>query len=429
MVALRLRVWLYDVIIAPGTLPRAAARRQSTDMSDDRQGVSRRRFLTLMTALSAAAALQACGVRRTPTPSPVPTRSTDPVFIRPPLNPSATPTGTPGPTATGEPPTATPTPRATPFPPGPPTRLGVFVTRNVPEIFALAATRNLAVIKTLEHDVSFVSELKQLSPDTLIVGRPPFPDQLDLESLDPLPEARRFVDQLLPLASDPRRMAAYAGWEAANEPVAVSPAQMQRLADFEAERTRLLAAEGIRSVVGNFGTGHPDLALWPQFYPALEAVKATGGYLGLHEYSAPEMWFGTGKSQLEAGVDEGDEGWLTLRYRKAYRNYLAPAGLAVPLIMTECGIDGLVQGRPGPQGRGWRDFVDYWAKELRMGPDGAGNYVEQLAWYDEQLRQDDYVKGAAIYALVASGGWESYELLGEAAEILDQYLGVHPLRA
>lgn len=406
-------------------------------MSDDDQSlVSRRRFLTLMAALSAAAALQACGVRRTPTPSPVATRSTNQVYIKPPLKQTATPTGTvvptptsEPPTATSEPPTATPTPRPTPFPPGPPTKLGVVVTRNVPEIFSLAATGNLALIKTLEHDVNFVSELKRLAPNTLIVGRAPFPDQLDLENLDPLAEARRFVEQLLPLAGEPRRMPAYAGWEAANEPVAVTPAQMQRLADFEAERTRLLAAEGIRSVVGNFGTGHPDLELWPHFFPALEAVKATGGYLGLHEYSAPELWFGTGKSQLAAGPNEGDEGWLTLRYRKVYRNYLQPAGLAVPLVMTECGIDGLVQGRPGPQGRGWRDFVDYWTKTLRMGPDGAGNYIEQLAWYDEHLRADDYVRGAAIYALVASGGWESYELLGEAMDILNQYVAVHPQRA
>jgi len=32
---------------------------------------------------------------------------------------------------------------------------------------------------------------------------------------------------------------------------------MKRLADFEAERTRLLGEQGIRSVVGNFAAGHP----------------------------------------------------------------------------------------------------------------------------------------------------------------------------
>ena len=55
-----------------------------------------------------------------------------------------------------------------------------------------------------------------------------------------------------------------------------------------------------------------------------------------------------------------------------------------------------------------------------------GFYIEQLAWYDRHLVQDDYVKGAAIYALVAPVGWESYEIVGPAADILRQYLAVHP---
>ena len=39
---------------------------------------------------------------------------------------------------------------------------------------------------------------------------------------------------------------------------------------------------------------------------------------------------------------------------------------------------------------------------------------------------DSYVKGAAIFAITAFQEWESYQLLGEAAEILEQYLSVHP---
>ena len=58
------------------------------------------------------------------------------------------------------------------------------------------------------------------------------------------------------------------------------PNRWQRLAQFEAERTRLLAAAGIRSVIGNFGTGQPDLALWPHFRPALEAAIEHRGLPG-----------------------------------------------------------------------------------------------------------------------------------------------------
>jgi hypothetical protein len=202
---------------------------------------------------------------------------------------------------------------------------------------------------------------------------------------------------------------------------------MARLAQFEAERTRILAEAGIRSVIGNFGTGRPELALWTHFRPALEAAIRHNGYLGLHEYSAPTMQYGTPQDPLGWDADPAQEGWLTLRYRKVYRGYLEPNGLSLPLILTEVGIDGMVGDRPGPQGKGWQDFAEYW-DELGMGIDAPGNYMEQLAWYDANLRQDDYVVGAAIFSAAASPGWDSYEILGPVEPFLAQYLSVHPLR-
>lgn len=400
-------------------------------MSDTRstRTLSRRAFLTgLMT--STLAALAACRGQTPSTPTPPPQPQPTWTATAPPATSTATPSPTPSATPTITPtptkPRPTPTPTATPFPPGPPTKLGLFVTRNHPGIFDLLATRNVALVKTLELDANFARQIKEMSPDTILVGRIILP-QVELSTIDPAAEARRFVDQLLPIAGDPERMKWFDAWEAYNEPVPADTAAMGRLADFEAERTRLLAQSGIRSVVGNFGTGHPPLEFWPAFFPAVQAVIEHQGYLGLHEYSAPTMQFGTGKNQLDVNADEGDEGWLTLRYRKVYRQFLIPNGLVAPLLITECGIDGMVGGRPGPAGKGWRDFVDYWA-EIGMGEDGPGNYVEQLAWYDAELQQDDYVKGAAIFAAAASPGWESYEILGEAAVILRQYLSVHPPR-
>jgi len=326
---------------------------------------------------------------------------------------AATPTETrPSPSVSPSP-TLTPTP----FPPGPPSKLGLFVTHHHPQILELMRTGNVAVIKTMSQDADFLTELKSISPQTLFIGRLPV-DQIDLAKVQPSESARRLVDQLLPIATNPRLREVFDAWEGHNEPVTVDAEQMKRLAELEAERVRLLAREGIRSVVGNFGTGNPPLELWPHFYPALEAIREYAGFLGLHEYSAPTMQFGT----------HGDgEGWLTLRYRKAYRQYLIPAGLAVPLVITECGIDGMVQNRPGPKGKGWKDFITYWA-EQGMGMDGPGNYIEQLAWYDSELMKDDYVVGAAIFTMTTTRQWQSYEILGEAAAILHQYLSVHPAR-
>ncbi len=363
----------------------------------------------------------------TTTPIPTATATNTPI----PTN-TATPqsTATETPTATGTPPTSTPTPTPTPYPPGPPSKLGLFVTRFHPDVLDIVANGKPALIKTLEIDKNFAKGLKDSSPTTLIVGRLVL-EQLNLD-VDPIPLARAFVDKLLPLAADPTRMEAFEAWEAYNEPVADTVDKMKRLADFEAERARLLAENGIRSVVGNFGTGHPPLELWPHFEPALAAIRQYNGYIGLHEYSAPVMQYRSGSLQPQGDPHQGDEGWLTLRYRKAYRRYLMPMGFGnLPILITECGVDGLVHPRPGPsEAHGWQDFVDTWrANGLRDDPPGV--YMDQLIWYDQNLQQDDFIKGAAIFlAGTNDKRWESYDITGlgsgRMVELLKQYLKVHP---
>ncbi len=295
-----------------------------------------------------------------------------------------------------------------------------------PQVMELVATGNLTLIKTLEFDPAFLADIRARSPQTIIAGRVEL-GQLDLNRADMTDQARRAVDGVLALAQDARRAGLVDAWEGFNEPVPGDEDQMRRLAELESERVRLLARNGLRAVVGNFGAGQPPLEWWPAFRPALEAAQANGGYLGLHEYSAPTMWFNTTRSPLDFGTSPADEGWLSLRYRKVYRQFLQPWGLQLPLLITECGVDGLVSNRPGPPGRGWKDFAGYWSG-LGMGDDTPGNYVEQLAWYDAELQYDDYVRGAAIFAMTAFQEWASYQLQGEAAEILKQYLSVHPLR-
>jgi hypothetical protein len=290
----------------------------------------------------------------------------------------------------------------------------------------LVATGNVALLKTMEFDPVFLADVKARSPQTRIVGRVTL-DQLDLNREDMAAAARHAVDAVLPLALDERRLGLVDAWEGYNEPVAGDENQMRKLADLEVERVRLLAERGLRAVVGNFGAGQPPLEWWPAFRPALQAAWDQGGYLGLHEYSAPTIWFNTTRAPLDFRADPADDGWLTLRYRKVYRQFLIPWGLRLPLLLTELGIDGQVRDRPGPPGEGWKDFAGYWA-ELGMGPDAPGNYVEQLAWYDSQMQLDDHVYGAALFAMTAFEEWKSYELHGEAGTILQQYLSVHPPR-
>lgn len=333
--------------------------------------------------------------------------------------PTETPTDTPS-----------PTPTPTPYPPGPPSKLGLFLTQYEAQVLEMLERAKPALIKTLEFDANFVKGMKEASPTSIIVSRI-FLEQQNLD-VEPMPLVQSFVEQVLPLATDTTRMEAIDAWEGYNEPVADTEDKMKRLADFEAERTRILAENGIRSVVGNFAAGHPPLELWPHFQPALEAIRQYNGYLGLHEYSAPVMQFMSGALQAAGEPDQGDEGWLTLRYRKAYRQFLTPMGFGdIPLLITECGVDGLIQPRPGPaEAQGWQDFVPTWlANGLRDDPPGV--YMDQLIWYDQNLQQDDYVKGAAIFLVGTNDRrWESYNILGEKAgrmlDLLAQYLEVHP---
>lgn len=418
-------------------------------MTDHKQNSSDRRLSrrSAIHALISAGALAAIGGCRSfaPAPTPTPTRTPrvatatgTPTVSSTPVSRLATPTTgatatraasptasvTPYPTATPAP-TATPTPTATLFPPGAPSKLGLFITRNDPRIFDLLRTGNVTLVKTLEYDPNFVTEIKSISPKTLIVGRMDVPQVNLAEMTDPKAAAQEFADLLLPVATEPRRQAAIDAWESFNEPAPSDQDQMRRLAEFEAHRVELFARADVRSCIGNFSSGNPPLEWWPEFQPAIETAIKHKGYLGLHEYGAPTMQFGTPQDPLGWAVNGAEEGWLTLRYRKVYRSFLQPNKLDIPLLLTEVGIDGLITDRPGPNGKGWIDFAGFW-DSLGMGSDAPGNYIEQLAWYDAHLQQDPYVLGAAIFAAAASPGWESYELLDATFPFLHQYLSVHP---
>lgn len=413
----------------------------------------RRRFLGGMASGLVAFVASACGRdRATPTPTIRPTATPSPVsrssLLPTPAQgdyksylpftprdgvmvaeapPEPTATSTPSePTATPPPP-PTPTPSATPFPGGPPSKLGFVVGRNHPQIFEVLETKAVSAVCTLELDVNFAGQIKGTSPNTLLIGRLPHLEQVQLNNFDPIPAAQAFVNQLMTFAGDEKRRSYFDAWQAYNEPEAGNADEMKRLADFEAERTRLLAAEGIRSIIGNFATGRPELDMWQHFLPAIQAAKEHNGWLGLHEYSAPTIYhLSTRDNQGRyPGISPEDTGWLTLRYRQVYNQILKPANLAIPLVFTELGVDGLVTDRPGPpEARGWQDFQAYW-RDNGYGLWGPGAYIEQLVWFDEAMRQDSYVLGGCIFSLAGSDGWQSYDLLGPAAAVLQQYLSVH----
>jgi hypothetical protein len=291
-----------------------------------------------------------------------------------------------------------------------PTKLGPHVLRTATDlgeyIQAIPAVVKLVGDWGMARDV----------PDgVLVIGRKHQADydaQLQRASGKTPEEAAQqfFQDQLPTYQSNP----AIIYWEGHNEPVWNTQAEMSWYAEWEMERMRLMAEEGLRCVMGNFATGRPHLDLWPAFFPALEAAREYQAILGLHEYSCPWMWWMTGTHQVDPTEDQGDEGWTTLRYRKAYRQHLIPNGLGkVPLVITECGIDPLVSPQPpeSPQGT-WKQLGSFWAEQDGE-DDKADFYFRQLVWYDNELQKDDYVIGATVFTWGSFGRpWSDFDVAG-----------------
>ena len=257
------------------------------------------------------------------------------------------------------------------------------------------------LVVTLDHSDVWHG-VKAASPDTILVGRlyQEWEPDFASDSLDPIQAAREHCEEILPWAE--RMGETYSFWQGVNEPIIKDHESMQRYADFEVERARQLAGHGFRVAVGSFSVGNPELAYWQSFLPALEAALEYSGALALHEYAWPTL--------------DNEHPWYLLRHRKVYDGEPEHGweGLpwhlrALPLLITECGLDGLIeQGYPP---RGW---------QVLYGKD-PDQYLEQLAWYDAELQKDAYVVGAALYCCGTSDWqWKSYDIWSEFSQVLAQ---------
>lgn len=315
--------------------------------------------------------------------------------------------------------TATATPQATPTVPPPPTptptlpwpeplekpgrsKLGLHVQwNNSPEIMEFVRRTKPRVVKAA-GDLGFLGEVKAVSPSTVIVARL-LESSVSMEG-DPVEAARAFVSRNMP---EYQRHPAVDYWEGLNEPGVHG--RMAWFTAFEVERVRLMAEKGLHAAVGAFSAGVPEWEEFEEFLPAIRAAREHAGILTLHEYDAPTMDRSVGAG-LPGHAAHADRGALALRYRWWYEDLLKPKGLAIPLVISEAGVDGMIPGRPGPKGRGWQDFGAYWV-EQGLAPDGTRAYLGQLSWYDSQVQQDAYVLGFTVFTAGAmTTEWASYDI-------------------
>ncbi len=127
-------------------------------------------------------------------------------------------------------------------------------------------------------DLGFMNDVKSVSPHTLTVGRV---DDIYIQNYIGTPEeaARIYVEKHLETY---RLNPGVDYWEGWNEP---DPGldRMSWYTRFEQERVKLMAQSGLRSAIGGFSPGVPEMDEFALFVPAVETAIQYGGIMTLHE--------------------------------------------------------------------------------------------------------------------------------------------------
>ncbi len=262
---------------------------------------------------------------------------------------------------------------------------------------------HVAVVKGLSF--GYLCEVKRISPETVTVGRWSSHEwEAVLTEGDPAEQAREHMDEHMHRWTDYQSCVDY--WEVLNEVDPRTIAGHVWLGEFFKAAMDVAETNGYKLALFSYSMGVPELYEWEAIAETgvFARAKAGGHILSLHEYGGPLMsdrWGEPMPQYLGQSVDDPaipryrDRGVLAGRYRHLYRDILIPRGEVIPLVITEANV-----AIEDPEARG----------EV---------FYEEIAWYDERLREDDYVLGMTIFTLGGVGGWDHFdyhEFLPDLAE-------------
>jgi hypothetical protein len=279
-----------------------------------------------------------------------------------------------------------------PIPHGP-SKLGVHTIRPggvqdfVRQVSEVGA--HVALVKALD-DVGYLDEVKAISPETTRIARwnDPWYGGIDATG-DPAAKAQERMDLHMSTWDPNREKVDY--WELLNEPNPPTVEGHRWLAEFFIACMDVAELNGYKLALFSYSVGVPEWEEWEVTVETgvFERAQAGGHILALHEYNWPhvdERW-----GEALPGRPQGlNRGVLTGRYRHLYEDFLIPRNQVIPLAITEAGYD------PSVFGQGW----DATWKE---------RYVSEMAWYDDRLREDDYVIGCALFTLGGVGIWRDWD--------------------
>ncbi|MGC9347531.1 MAG: hypothetical protein ACP5JG_05275 [Anaerolineae bacterium] len=252
----------------------------------------------------------------------------------------------------------------------------------------LAAGAHLSTVKAVAA-MGWLKEIKDLDESVVTVGRlmHGVHGSINVEGPalygDLQKSARDVMDSLLP-EWEPHQ--AYVDfWEIINEQDPIGPDGHRRLAEFMAHCMDIADREGYHLGLFSYSLGVPE---WDEMRAVVKTgvfgqAKAGGHALALHEYAYPmNKWFG---EPLPGRPTYRTRGPLACRYRWWYEDFLIPRGEVIPLLLTEVNV----------------------AKEMPLLT--PHEWITQMKWYDERLREDYYVIGAHLFTLGSAGSWDNFD--------------------
>lgn len=223
-------------------------------------------------------------------------------------------------------------------------------------------------------------KVKPGNPNLIVIGRMVSAfNAHDQKGENPTDAAAKFVNsQKLTYQLNPHIKI----WEGHNEFNPQTIEEVAWWALFEAARVDMLNQIGLRSVVGNFSTGVPDVAWWDAFIPALKAVDEGNGYVGIHEYIAGKFLDANGNIREPEGI---------LRHEPIHARAFAPNKIKSHIIVTEFGV------------------LDY----RRVYSNGR-EYARDMFVVDAQVSATPYVDGLCVFTHgSANPAWDSYDVEGD----------------
>jgi len=286
-----------------------------------------------------------------------------------------------------------------------PSKLGVHAIANGGTVDLVemvhAGGGHVAVVKGLSFD--YLEQVKQISPETVTIGRWTHYRWETIQAEGDVQEQAALYMHMHMEVWEPHQ--AYVDyWEILNEVDPPSIAGHVWLAEFFSAAMHIAEQNGYRLALFSYSMGVPEIYEWEAIADTGVFARAQqGGHiLSLHEYANPMDARWGEALPLYPGQDPTDpslprypdRGVLTGRYRHLYRDILIPRGEVIPLVITECNL-----GIDDPVERG-------------------KIFVAEMSWYDDRLREDDYVIGMTIFTLggISWKHFDFYDFLPALAE-------------